>query len=162
MVTDDLLFNLVCTFSPLLYGPKSTRLNKIYISTRKSSLSEVNFSPIWINTIVHILMYTMDDYPVWFTMLTNIIYYNPIPYMGVPFFFFPYIENKNVKRGRGKGDRKQLRNSNHKVKHIIGFYPKYLLIFTAYQLQGWWTIIISPVKYQPGCSNVWENLPKIS
>ena len=65
-------------------------------------------------------------------MLTNNIYYNPIPYMGVPFFLFPYIENKNVKRGRGKGDRKQLRNSNHKVKHIIGFYPKYLLIFTAH------------------------------
>ena len=68
-------------------------------------------------------------------------------------FLFPCIENKNVKRGRGKGDRNQLRYSNHKGKHEIGFYPKYILVFTAYELQGWWTIILSPVKDQSDCSN---------
>ena len=94
-------------------------------------------------------------------MLTNSIYYNPIPYMVVP-FIPPHIENKNVNRGRGKGDRQKLRNSKHKGKHKIGCYPKYLLIFTAYQVQGWWKIILSSVKYRPDCSNVRENLPKSS
>ena len=86
MVTDYLLFNFFITFSTLTYGQKSTRLNKIYISTRKSSLSEGIFIPVWINTLVHILLDTMYDSPVWFTMLANIIYYNPIPYMVVSFF----------------------------------------------------------------------------
>ena len=77
--------------------------------------------------------------------------------MVVP-FFSPHVENKNVKRGRVKGDRQKLRNSKHKEKHIIGCYPKCLLILTAYQLQGWCKIILSPVKDRPDCSNVRENL----
>ena len=102
MVTDDLSFNLICNFSPLLYGSKSTRLNKIYISTRKSYLSEVNFSPIWINNLVHILLETMNDYPVLFTMLANIINYNPIPYMVVLFFCSLTLKIKMSREGEEK------------------------------------------------------------
>ena len=51
MFSDDLIFHLFPTFSPLPYDLKSARLNNIYILTRKSSLSERNFSPIGINTL---------------------------------------------------------------------------------------------------------------
>ena len=78
------------------------------------------------------------------------------------FFCFPYIENKNVKRGRGKGGRQQLRNSSHKGKHKIELYPKYILIFTAYQVQWLWNIIISTVKDRLDCRHVRENLLKSS
>ena len=61
--------------------------------------------------------------------------------MVVPSFLFLFIDKKNVKRGIGKGDRQQLINSKQKGKHITGCYPKYLLIFTAYQVQRWWTMI---------------------
>ena len=44
----------------------------------------------------------MYDSPVWFKMPTNIIYYNPIPYMVVPFFFPFYIENKMSREGEEK------------------------------------------------------------
>ena len=77
-------------------------------------------------------------------------------------YWFICIDNKNFNRGRGNGDRQQLINSNHKGKHKIVCYPIYLLIFTACQVQGWWTMIIIPVKYQPYCSNVAEILLNIS
>ena len=88
MVKYDLLFHLFPNFYPLSYGPKITRLNKIYISTRKSSLSEVKCIPIWINTIGRILLDIMAYSPVCFTILTNNIYYNPTTHMVVPFLFF--------------------------------------------------------------------------
>ena len=150
------------TFVTLTHGLKSTRLIKIYISTRKYSLSEGNFSPSWRNTIGHLLLDTMADSLVWLTIITDIISSNPIPHRMVPFFWFLYINKKNVKRGRGKGDRQQLRNFNHKGKNKIGFYPKSLLIFTAYKVQGWWTTIISPIKDQPDGINVREILLNIS
>ena len=57
----------------------------------------------------------MDDYPVFFTMITNVIYSNPKPHMVVLFFRFLYIEKKNVKRGRGKGERQKLRKKRIKL-----------------------------------------------
>ena len=36
----------------------------------------------------------------------------------------------------------------------IGYYQKYLLIFTAYQVQVWWNMIISTVNAQPYGINV--------
>ena len=72
-----------------MHVPKIFRRNKIYISTRKSSLFERKFSPIWINAIVHILMYNMDESPVCFKMLTNMIYSNTNPHMVVPFILVP-------------------------------------------------------------------------
>ena len=36
----------------------------------------------------------------------------------------------------------------------IGLLPKYILIFTAYEVQGWWNMIIIPVKAKPYGSNV--------
>ena len=50
----------------------------------------------------------------------------------------------------------QLRNFNHKGNNKFGCFPKYILLFTAYQLQGWCTVIISPVKSQPDGINVRE------
>ena len=44
----------------------------------------------------------------------------------------------------------------HKVNDKIECYPKSLLIFIAYQVQGWCTMILSPVKSQPNESNVKE------
>ena len=60
------------------------------------------------------------------------------------------------------GTAQQLRNFYHKVKHKIGCYPKYLLILTAYQVQGWWNMILSSVKYQPDGNNVTKIILKIS
>ena len=58
--------------------------------------------------------------------------------------------------------RQQLIHFNHKGNHKIGFYLKYILIFTAYQLQVCWNMIISPVKYQLDGSNLTEILLKSS
>ena len=130
MVSKYLLFHLFPTFYPLPHGPKRTRLNKIHISTGKYSLLEENFSPRRRNNIGHILLYIMDDYPVWLQL--SLIIYLPIQDLTwwFHFYWFLCIEKKNVNRERVKGDRQQLTNSKHKVKHKIGCYPKYLLIFT--------------------------------
>ena len=63
MVTHDILYHFH-TFAALPHDPKITMLNIINISARKYSLSEVNFSPIWINNLKHLLLDTMDDYAV--------------------------------------------------------------------------------------------------
>ena len=57
-------------------------------------------------------------------------------------------------RGRVKVYIKKLRNSKPKGKHKIGCYPKSLQRFTAYQVQGRCSMILSSVKYQPYGSNV--------
>ena len=98
----------------------------------------------------------MYEYPAWFTMLTINISSNLIPYMVITVLLV------NLKRRRENEDIQKLRNFKHKAKHKIGCYPKSLLIFTSYQVQWWWNIIIIPVKYQPDCSNVRSVLPKIS
>ena len=82
--------------------------------------------------------------------------------MVVPFLLVPPHWQENIKRGIGKWEIKQLRNFKYKGKHKVGCYPKYLLIFNAYQVQVWWTMILSPVKAQPDGSNVTEILIKIS
>ena len=69
-----------------------------------------NFSPILINTLGHLLLDTMYESPVWFTMIDNNISFNQRPLMVVQFYWFLYIENKHVKRGRENGDRHKLRN----------------------------------------------------
>ena len=89
MVTYYLLFNLFPIFTPLSHVPKHTRLNKIYISTSKYSLSEVNFSPSWSNTLVNIPLDAMADFSVLFTMLTDNIPFNPGRHMVVPFILVP-------------------------------------------------------------------------
>ena len=114
MVIDDLLFNLFLTFSTLAHGPKNTRLKKIYITTRKSYLSEGNFIPSWRNIIGHLLLDTMDDSTACFTMITNNIFSNPRPHMVVPFLLVPLHWQKNVKRGRGRGYRHQLKKPSTK------------------------------------------------
>ena len=73
MVTYDILFNLLPNFDTLMDGPKMTRLNKIYILTRKYFLTEVNLKLIWINNLGNILLENMDDSQVLFTMFTNTI-----------------------------------------------------------------------------------------
>ena len=95
-------------------------------------------------------------------MIDNNISSNQRPLMVVQFYWFLYIENKHVKRGRENGDRHKLRNFKHKLQHKIGCCPKFLLIFTSYQVQGWRNMIISTVKYQPDGINVIEILLKSS
>ena len=146
MVSEYLLFHLFTIFARFTHGPKNTRLNKIHISTRKSSLSQGNFCPRWINTLVHILMDTIYDSLVCFTILTNNICSNPSPRIMVLFLLVPIHLQENAKRGRVKGDRHKPRSFYHKGKHKIGFYPKYLLMFATYQLKGWCAIILSVVK----------------
>ena len=85
MVTYDLLFHLFTTFDPLPHGTESTSLNTIYISTWKSSLTEVSFSPRWRNTLGNIQLNTMDESTVCYTILTNNISSNPVPQIVVPF-----------------------------------------------------------------------------
>ena len=89
MVSDDLLFHLFPNFSLLPYGLKNTRLNKIYVSNRKSSPSEGNSIPVWRNTIVHLLLDTMADSSLSFTILTNNTYSNTSPHVVVPFLLVP-------------------------------------------------------------------------
>ena len=86
MFLDDLLFHLFPTFAPLPCGLKSTRLDKVYILTRKFSVSEVNFSPIWRNNLGYLLLDTMADSPVYFKIITNIISSNPSTLMVFHFF----------------------------------------------------------------------------
>ena len=154
MVIGDILFHLFPNFSSLIYGPKSTRLGKIYISTCKSLLSEVNVSWIWKSNLVNILLDNMADSPVWFTMLIILSLKIYALILWFHLCWLLYIDKHNVKRGIVKGDRQQPRNFKHKGKHKIGFYPKSILVFTTYQVQGRWTMIISPVKAEPDGSNV--------
>ena len=77
-------------------------------------------------------------------------------------FWFLHIENNNFKQGKGKGDIQQLRNLNHKGKHKIECYHKSILIFNTCQVQGWWTIILSTVKYQTYGINIREIILKSS
>ena len=84
MVTHDILYHFH-TFAALPHDPKITRLNIINISARKYSLSEVNFSSIWINNLGYILMDSMADSPVLFTVLAIIITSNPSLHILVPF-----------------------------------------------------------------------------
>ena len=90
----------------------------------------------------------MGDSPVLFKVINTIITFNTIPHMAVIFILVPTHRQENVKRGRVKRNRQQLINFNHKEKHKIGFYTKHILIFSAYQVQGWWNMIVSPVKDQ--------------
>ena len=86
----------------------------------------------------------------------SLILYLPIQYLTwwLHLFWLLYTEKNNAKRGIREGDRKKFRNFKHKGNHKIGFYPKYLVIVTAYQVQGWWTNITNPVKHQPDGNNV--------
>ena len=60
----------------------------------------------------------------------------------------------NVILGRVSGDQHVVRAFKHKVKKDIRCHTKSFLIFTVYQVQGWWTIIQSPFKSQLVGSNV--------
>ena len=104
MVSNDLLLHLFPNFSPLLKGPKINRLNKIHISTRKSFLSEVNFRPRWINTLENLLLDTMAESSVWFTIITHNFSSSPRPQMVVTFLMVPLhwqetFQNRGRKRG---------------------------------------------------------------
>ena len=68
-------------------------------------------------------------------------------------FWFIYIDKKIFKIGRGKGDRHDLRSFKHKGMHKIWWYPNYLMILTAYKVQGCWAMILSLVKSNPDGSN---------
>ena len=68
--------------------------------------------------------------------------------------WFLYIEKHNFKRRIGKGYQQQLIKFKHKEIHTFGFFPKSLLIFTTYQVQGCCTMIINTLQVKPDCSNV--------
>ena len=112
MVTDHLLFYLCPTFVPLPYGLKITRLRKLYMSTWKSYPSEWKFSPIWRNNIGNILLDTVADSLVLFTMITNIISSNPIPHLVVTFNLVPL----HWKAQFQEKDRKRVSTTTHKVQ----------------------------------------------
>ena len=76
------------------------------------------------------------------------------------FCWFIYIDKKNVKQWRGKGERQKLGTFKHKRNHTIACYPKSLLILTTYQVKMWQIMIISPVRPQPYDINVKEILLK--
>ena len=112
MVSDYLLFLFFTIFLPLPHGPKITRLNKIYISTSKSHLSEINVSPIWRITLGHLLLKTLAESPVCSTIITNNISSVIIYHMVVEFIFAPihcdrgfteiwkktFLKNKKIKK----------------------------------------------------------------
>ena len=106
------------------------------------------------------ILLEITHWNIWLTLqcslLFSLIIYLPIQSITCWFHLFwsLYTEKNNVKWGRKKGDRQKFRDFKHKLKHKIRCYTKYFLVFTAYQLQGWWTMILSPVKYQQNGSNV--------
>ena len=114
MISDDLLFYLFTNFSPLPHGPKITRLLKIQIPTWKYPLSEVNVSPRWVNTLGHVLLESMADYPVCFTMITNIISSYPSPHMVVPFVLVPLDWQSQYQARYGK--RGQTTTQKHEAQ----------------------------------------------
>ena len=67
-----------------------------------------------------------------------LIFYLPIQELtwSLHLFWILYIDNINIKQRRGKGDRQQIINFNHKGQHKTGCYPKSLLKFIAYQFMG--------------------------
>ena len=70
------------------------------ISTRKSFLSEVNFSPRGRNSLGHIILDTTAESTVYFMMLTNTISSNPDPGMVVPFLLVPlHLKKKGEEKG---------------------------------------------------------------
>ena len=89
MVTDDISFYLLPSLAPIPNGSKSIRFNKIYISEWKSSLSEGNFSTKLRNNIRHLLLDTMTDSAVCFTMITDNISPNKYPNMVVTLLLVP-------------------------------------------------------------------------
>ena len=91
----------------------------------------------------------------WFTLQCNLkwllILWLPIQDLKCWFhlFWFLYTDKNNAKKGRGKRARQKYWNFRHKGKYKIGCYSKSLQIFSAYQVQMWWNMILIPVKYQP-------------
>ena len=96
----------------------------------------------------------MADSPLCCKILANNISSHPRSHVVVPFLFDPLNGQERVNRGRGKWYRQQIMNFKQKVNNKIRLYPKYLIIFTAYQLQGWCNTILIPVKDQPDGRNV--------
>ena len=99
------IISFVATIDTLLHGPRRTRINKIHISTRKSSPSVKNSSPSWINTLGDFLLDPMIDSQVCFTLLTNIIKSNTIITWRFRLFWFlctdkALCQAKNRKRGQ--------------------------------------------------------------
>ena len=92
----QMIYYFICfqMFACLLHEPKSTSLNKIYTSRSKSILSEVNISPTWINTLVHILLDYMVDLAVCSSVLIYIITSNTITLTVVPFLLVHKIWKK--------------------------------------------------------------------
>ena len=82
MVPYDRLFHFF-TIYPLPHGPKSTRLNKIHISTNNSYISEVNFGPSWKNTLGNLVPDSIADYSLFFAVITDIIVSNTFPHIVV-------------------------------------------------------------------------------
>ena len=162
MFTYDLLFHLIPTFAPIPHGQKSPGLAKHIFKQRSLSykkkvsvqygkvLLEISYSTPWVNhqcalQCSLILSLLIKDLIHWFHL-----------------FWCLYMDKHNFKWVKGNGDRQQLRNCKHKGKHKVSCYQKSLLILTAYQVQGWWTMILSPVKYQTNVINVREIILKSS
>ena len=98
--------------STILHGLKITKLNKINIPTSKSSITKVNFSPRWRNILEYLLLNTITDYTEQFIMLTNNIYYNPIPYMVFPFLLVPLHRQEKYQ----ERERKRVHTANKKFQ----------------------------------------------
>ena len=112
MVSYSLLLHFFPTLAPLSHGLKITRINKIHITTRNSSLSEINFIPRRRNTLVHLPLDTMADSPVWFIIITNNISSNTSNYTVVPFLLVPlHWQEKFQER-----ERKRVQTATKKVK----------------------------------------------
>ena len=106
MFTYDVLFHLFCAIDTISHVPKSTRVNKIHILTRKSSLSEENFSPMRRNTLGNLLLDAMSDSPVCFKIITNNIFSNQIPHMVFPFLLVSlHFQETFQERERRRGQK---------------------------------------------------------
>ena len=144
---------------------ESNRITKIKLPTRNYILPQGNFSQIWGNILQHLFLEYIFNYPLWSKILTI----SSIPIYSLTWWFQLFLPKiwlnakdkmDNFIQELLKGNCWNVRYPKHNQYHNIGWYPKDLLIFNYYQLQGWCTIILSPVKAQPDRINVKENLQK--
>ena len=110
---------------------KITGLSKYIFQQVSLPCQRKNCSSIWRNTLVHILLDTMANYTVFSTMITNNISSNPIPHMVVLFLLVPiHWQEKCEEIWRTRGQKEMIKLQAER-KYKIGWYPEYLLIFTA-------------------------------
>ena len=104
------------------------------------------------------ILYDISYWTIWFNIQCALLY-SPIltlPIQSFTWWFHlfwflksdltPRIKRDKVRLGRVQGNNQEFISFKHKANQNIGWYTKYLMIFTTYKVQGWWEMILITVK----------------